>query len=209
MLLRAQLRETAIAAVKAAQTMALNQVFSPRDWPTNSSNYPCVLVRASRDSKVSANKGMPQFTTTVTLSVIGRVEDKSECKAEDLIEEFADQLENAILTNYALITAVQCVASVTSSSQVTAEGERHIGEVQIDFDLEAFEVFDLVDDAPAAVQPVAVPLNTLDIHADLAGTFDATGTYANPPFPAAVLPAPRTSGPDGRDEGALQITLSS
>jgi hypothetical protein len=51
------------------------------------------------------------------------------------------------------------------------------------------------------------PLQTVDINVDTAAPFDPNGTYANPPFPSAVNPAPRTSGPDGRNEGALTISL--
>lgn len=61
---------------------------------------------------------------------------------------------------------------------------------------------------PEAFFPiVAVPLDSIGLHVDTAQPFDPNGTYANPPFPASVHPAPRTSGPDGRDEGALNINL--
>ena len=36
---------------------------------------------------------------------------------------------------------------------------------------------------------------------------EESGTYTGSPFPGSVTAAPRTTGPDGRDEGALQIDL--
>lgn len=58
-------------------------------------------------------------------------------------------------------------------------------------------------------QPTGTPITSVGIHADLGAPFDPNGTYTPstdaPPYTPA--PAPRTSGPDGRDEGALDITL--
>ena len=66
--------------------------------------------------------------------------------------------------------------------------------------------------APAAStcplpDPVPSAFQEAQIHLDTTTPFDASGTYPNPPFPDAVQPAPRTSGPDGRAEGGLDIQL--
>ena len=63
------------------------------------------------------------------------------------------------------------------------------------FGLEFFELYE--PNAP-------IDLQTITLNVDLQNIFDATGTYSNPPFPAAVVPAPRTTGPDGRDEGYVE-----
>ncbi len=57
--------------------------------------------------------------------------------------------------------------------------------------------------------PATVDVTTLTVDTDLTNIFDPTGTYPNPPFPSAVTPEPRTSGPDGRAEGGLSFTLPS
>jgi hypothetical protein len=198
MLRRANLRLIAVAALKSARTLAGQSVFSPRDWPTWSGNYPAILVQTPRERKESVARGMPQFTTTVTMTVIGRVDGTDEGRVEADLESLCEQIEQAILTNHDLVQLTQQFSSVDTRMEVTNEGEKHIGEVQMDFAMEFFEAF----------QPViSDSLEQVDVHLDLAGPFDAQGTYPDPAFPDAVQAAPRTSGPDGRDEGALTITL--
>lgn len=198
MLYRANLRRITVAALKSARTLAGQSVYSPRDWPDWSGNYPVIHVQTPRERKESVGRQMPEFTTTVTMTVIGRVDGTDEGRVESDLETLCEQIEQAILTNYDLVRLTQQFTSVDTRMEVTNEGEKHIGEVQMDFSMEFFEAF----------QPViADSLTQVDVHVDLAGPYDATGTYADPPFPDAVQPAPRTSGPDGRDEGALTITL--
>lgn len=198
MLYRANLRLIAVAALKSARTLAGQSVFSPRDWPTWSGNYPAILVQTPRERKESISKSIPEFTTTVTMTVIGRLDGTDEGRVEADLETLCEQIEQAILTNYDLVRLTQQFSSVDTRMEVTNEGEKHIGEVQMDFAMEFFEAFEPV---------IADPLEQVNVHVDLAGPFDATGAYPNPPFPDSVQPAPRTSGPDGRDEGALTITL--
>ena len=69
-------------------------------------------------------------------------------------------------------------------------------------------MFDPFNDAPLCLQPVLPDLAGLGIHVDLVSQFDAAGTYVGSLFPSSVAPAPRQSGPDGRDEGALNFNLS-
>lgn len=79
---------------------------------------------------------------------------------------------------------------------------------------EMFETFDPTAMPPTAstwpVQaPATVPLDSIGIHLDLAAPFDPSGTYIPNADAPAYTPttAPRTIGPDGRDEAALDITL--
>lgn len=205
MLLRSQLRQNAVNALLAANTLAGPNVFSPRDWPTYAGNYPALLVQTTKERKESNGRtGLPTFTTTTTLAVTGRLEAATATDAEMQLETLAEQIQSTILTNYSLISSIQQFVSVDTRIEVTAEGKRHIGEVQVEFDLEYFEAFD-----PAAVQTVGVPLTSMGIHADLLNPYDPNGTYTpSADAPAYTpTPAPRTIGPDGRDEGALDINL--
>jgi hypothetical protein len=198
MLYRANLRQIAVAALKSARTLAGQSVFSPRDWPDWSGNYPVIHVQTLRERKESVGRQMPEFTTTVTMTVIGRLDGTDEGRVEEQLETLCEQIEQAILTNHDLVQLTQQFSSVDTRMEVTNEGEKHIGEVQMDFAMEFFEAF----------QPVFPdPIEQVNVHVDLASPFDATGTYPDPPFPDAVQPATRSSGPDGRDEGALTIIL--
>jgi hypothetical protein len=65
-----------------------------------------------------------------------------------------------------------------------------------------------ITDADGWQQPPFAPLTTLDIHVDTVQPVDRFGTYPAPTAPPYTpAPAPRTEGPDGRDEGALTIPL--
>src|SRR5450830_1694831 len=125
--------------------------------------------------------------------------------AQDALEALCYSIECAVLTNYDVIGIVQRVMSVDTLTDITADGHRHLGGAQMTFIFEVVEVFDPVEQSP--IQPVASDLQNLKLHNDMIGTFDPTGTYSNLPFPDSIAPAPRTAGPDGRDEGALDITL--
>lgn len=202
MLYRAFLRDLAVTALLNYPTLAQRRVFSPRDWPTWGRDYPVILVQTPRERKESLMRGVPTFRTTASLSVIARVEEIDAPTAEERLEEFAEQIERALITDYDLVRNIQQFTFITTDVLVTAEGRSHLGELQMEFDLEFFQG---VDNDYAA--PPGTPLTDVYINADMQAPFDPNGTYPNPPFPAAVVPAPRTSGPDGRNEGALHIVL--
>lgn len=213
MSLRNEIRQLVIDAVKSAGTDAGGNVFGPRDIPTYSATHPAVLIQAPRSRKESLVRGMPEFNTTVTVTVEGRVECGTAEDAQAQIEDLADQIEVAILTYIPLVSSTQQFSSVDDEIKVTSDGRSHFGEVSFTFEIEKYEYFDPTEnpiprlDENGVTEPDIVDsLKTVDIHVDLAAPFDPTGTYASPPFPAAVTPAPRTTGPDGRDEGALTIT---
>lgn len=200
---RRQVRLAVLAALSGASLGATIQC--PGDWETPPSKLPAILMRVSGDRKESIMRGPPEFTTTVTVEIEARVEAATAEAAQDALEALCYAIECAIFTNYALTSIIQQVASIDSVIDITADGRRQLGGAMMTFAFELVEVFDPVLQSP--VQPVAVPLTEVQLHNDMLGTFDPAGTYANPPFPASVTPAPRTTGPDGRDEGALDINL--
>src|SRR5260364_362312 len=149
MLMRAHFREQAVATLKAAHTTAGQNVFSPRDWPTWRGEYPLILVHTPRERKASITRGIPQFNTTLWLAVSARV------------ETLGAQIEAALLTDFNLISQLQHIAFVDTRIEVNAQSKGHLGEVQIDFGLEFYEVFDPVTQSP--VQPIATPLEGIDV----------------------------------------------
>ncbi|WP_434107633.1 hypothetical protein [Paraburkholderia caffeinilytica] len=205
MLYRSLLRDIAADVLRRAQTLAADRVYTPRDWPTTAC-YPCILVDCLGDRKEALGQEPPAFTATATLDVTARVQETSVAAARDTCEALCDQIECALLTCRDLLRRIQRVSTIESTMELNATGRVHIADMRMAFELEYFIAFDPFTDTPPALQPVAVPLEAIRIHADTVTPADRSGTYANPPFPDAVIPAPRTRGPDGRDEGTLDIT---
>ena len=201
---RRQLRLAVLAALEGATSATA--VVSPGDWTTQVQNLPAVLVRAPRGSKEPTSRGAPTFTSIVVIEVETKVVGKTGPETQDLLEQLDAEVEVALLTNYALVRMTQQF-SIEVESEVNADGRNHYGGSKWVIRCEVFESFDPIYDAPASVQPVAPPLDGMTVHADLANVFDANGAYQGAAFPTAVLPAPRSAGPDGRDEGGLSINF--
>lgn len=185
---------------------------SPGNWPTPGEKLPAVLVKVPSEQKQSINKGLPEFTTTLTLQVEGRLQADTPEAAQDAIEDLGYQVEEAILKGFWIRQIIQQFASVTTDIEINSDGKGHLAGFRMVISCETFEVFDSTVTAPDGTtwplsDPVLGPLQGVDIHMDAVSPFDASGTYTGSDFPQAVTPAPRTSGPDGRDEGSLQINL--
>jgi hypothetical protein len=212
----ASLMDAVVAALRGA-TQAQNRVFAPRDWPTFDGVYPAILVQAVRERKESLGRNVPQFTVTSTLRITGRVSQPAGATAaglplgaqgadagaiaiEDALWSFQREIETAVINAYGVTILVQQFPSIEAQIMVSAEGKNHLGEVAIDLGLEFYQGPE--DFAP----PNAIPVTQLGLVTDLTNVFDPSGTYASE-FPAAVTPAPRTTGPDGRTEGGVLATL--
>lgn len=202
-----QIRTLAVAALLAADTSAGSNVFPNFDLPT----FPqpaAIYVYIPGDRKESMGRTIPEFTTVVTLAVVCKLAGTDPGALTTAVDTLRQQVLAAILTNYDLVSGIQQFANVDTRVEYSSDGRQHIAQIQIHFDIEFPELFDPYTQAPAAAQSVAVDLNVIDVNVDLQNVFDPTGTYADPPFPAAVVSAPRTSGPDGRNEGTLSIDLT-
>jgi len=204
MLHRSLLRDIAADVLRRAQTIAEERVYTPRDWPTVRC-YPCVLVDCLADHKESIGQEPPAFTATATLDINARIEKDNAVAAREACERLCDEMECALLTCTALLKQIQQVRTIDTTMEFDATGRVHIADLRMSLELEYFIAFNPFADTPPALQPVAVPLERIGIHADLIAPADPSGTYPDPAFPASVTPAPRTCGPDGRDEGTLDI----
>jgi hypothetical protein len=211
MLARRQLRLAVVAALQAIPGL---NVQSPGDWNTPPAQLPAALVRTSNDRKDAQGTQQPEFTTAVSVDILLRVQAITQAAAQDALEALGYQVEKALFTNYAIVGMLSRISSVDTDTEITAEGSAQFGRASIRMVGECFESFDSTeaDPAPSAwpvVPAPTVPLESVGVHADLVNVYDPSGTYTPsadaPPYTPTA--APRTSGPDGRDEGALDIAL--
>lgn len=230
----AELRSLFVDALKGA-TDAGQAVYSPFDWPTSLTSYPSILVRAPKERKVSLGPNAPQFDVYTTVEILARTKapagpaDSGSAVALAAAERLKAQIEVGLINNPAIWSdpaggqRVEHFTSIESDIDTSSEGEMPMAELVMRVEVKFYQ-------GPEDFYPIpAAPLQTVNIHFDAVEPFDARGQYPDPPFPDAVQPgAPvtlsdgtpvvladgdqvtqeqRLSGPDGRDEGALTITL--
>ena len=217
MTFRRLMRLAVVAALKQANLTVGGipvDVESPGDWSFSQGGLPAIAVRALHDAKSSVAPTEPQFDTSTTIAVKAVVQATTAEAAQDALELLWNQVENTILKDYSVVGACKQVLSVDSEQEISSEGQNHLAGVTASFVFESYEVFDpILPDPTVTPWPVSAPptvdVTTVTLDADLTNVFDPTATYPNPPFPSAVAPAPRTSGPDGRAEGGVSLTLPS
>lgn len=152
---RLTIRASAVETLKAYGTDADESVYSPRDWPIQSGQFPVIIVRTPSEKKSASNPryGPPEFDSAITLTAVCLVESVTEADAEEQLEQLSVQIENAILTNAQFLkeNEIQQVTSVETAMKVTADGERHIGEAVVVFSLEVHQLFEPEIDAVGRV----------------------------------------------------------
>lgn len=203
------LLQSLMVAALTGSTAAGTAVFAPRDWPTTPGEMPILLIQSPTEHKQSLGRsGAQQFTTTVTIRVVGRMTAKAQsgdAGAGALLTALGllqGQIEVAVINSYDLTCEIQQIAAVDVSNGVSSAAELHLGELVMDFHLETYE-------GPEQFAPVAAsPIEQMALFADLVNVYSPTGTFdpALEPFNAAT-PSPRTSGPDGRPEGKALFDL--
>ncbi|MCC8368099.1 ATP-binding protein [Xenorhabdus sp. PB61.4] len=140
----AQLRSLVVQAL-IGKTHAQSRVYSPRDWSTRSEDYPCILVQTPFDHKKSLGRNAPQFHTTTTVRVTGRLEafdDDLEGGAEQAelaLETLREQIERAVINGYALTKVVQQFSEIRSQIDIDANGEGHFAQLLMDIDIEYYQ----------------------------------------------------------------------
>lgn len=141
----ATIRTLVVTALKAAQTDAGDRVYSPRDWPTFSPDYPVLLVQTPLDQKHSMGRNAPQFTSVTTVRITGRVEafdgetNNGAVQAEAALETLREQIERAVINSYELTRQTQQYREIRSAIDVDASGEGHIGQLTYEIDVEYFQ----------------------------------------------------------------------
>lgn len=207
---RRQIRLAVVASLQRAVTGVT--IFTPGNWPTQQDQLPALLVKAPNARKQSKGRNLPQFDTTVSIQIEGRLKADTPEDAQDAIEALEYRVERAVLLAFWTKQISQQFPSITSDTEVSSEGKTHIAGFKMTVEVETFEDFDPTEAEPVETtwplaDPVITPLEGVNLHLDAVQPADPSGTYADPPFPDAVTPAPRTQGPDGRDEGYAEFDL--
>jgi hypothetical protein len=180
-------------------------VYAPRDWPTFDNTYPVLFVSDPEEQGDSLGPNAPQFNVVTTLVIEARSQaspvgdDQGAAFVFDQLEGMRDQIKRALINYTPLMKQLQQFSFFRSRITNDASGDQHLGRLVFEIGLEFYQ-------GPEDFYPY--PLNTVDelhLHVDTLNVFDPGGTYPNPPFPDAVTPAPRTTGPDGRDEGYIVV----
>lgn len=142
----ATIRTLVVTALKAAQTDAGERVYSPRDWPTNSPDYPILLVQTPYDQKDSQGRNAPQFLSVTTVRITGRVEafdtesaSTGAMQAEMAVESLREQIDRAVINSYELTRQTQQYRQVRSTIDVDSTGGSHIGQLLYEIDIEYFQ----------------------------------------------------------------------
>lgn len=194
---RSAMRKLVVAAFQAAA--AAPTIQSPGDWSTPPAKLPAILVRCGDDQKVSTGaNGETQFNTDFAIEIRGVVSGATAEAAQDALEDLAATIEDVVLRDIGIRSMTQDFPVVATATEIKADGRLHFGAVHVAVHFQIYEAFD---------PDVTTSLERLTLTADLRNVYDPNGTYPAPPFPDAVQPAPRTSGPDGRAEGGFDIEL--
>lgn len=199
---QAQLRDLIITEITTAETLAADRVYSPGDWPSSGENMPIVLVEDTHEEKISETRAQPNFTVAAYFRVDARLKESTAQEAQANIDILRYQIEQAVIVNYDILKLVQQIKSVRTVKTINSDTGMHVAQVVFEFCLEFFQAQEDFDTTYNAI-----PLKEIDINIDLVNVADLTGTYPSPPFPDSVNPAPRTEGPDGRNEGFTKINL--
>lgn len=203
----AQLRDLTVAALLDA-TDAGSNVWSVRSWPTKRATYPMIYITTPKEGRESLGDiSAPQFTVTATMRIVARVavattaNDAGTAQAEQALETIKQQIDVAVINNPPIMRRLQQFPFTRCEMGINSDGNVPFGELVLDIGMEFYQ-------GPEDFYPIPTqPLEELRLTADLTNVVDPSGTYPDPPFPDAVVPAPRTTGPDGRAEGAVDLPL--
>lgn len=130
-----------------AATEAGDSVFRPGDWPAQPDSYPLLKLRIVSENKQSITRsGSVQFTTTLTLRIIGEVsapvslEDPAGASvAEAALLRLSRQVEVAVIGSYPLELQIQQISSVSTQFAFNGETATHLAGIQKDLTIEFYE----------------------------------------------------------------------
>ena len=200
----AQLMTLTVQALTGTTNAGAN-VFNPRDWSTWDGSYPVLLISTPREDGDSLGRNTPQFTVTTTVRIEARVQapatdsDAAATTLLDTLQAMREQVKQAVINSPSIMPLLQQFPFYRSEITTDPSGDQHLGQLVLELGMEFYQ-------GPEDFYPiVTTQIDEFGIHVDSINVFDPSGTYPNPPFPDAVTPAPRTQGPDGRDEGYIVV----
>lgn len=179
----ADLRLLTVGALQNA-TPAGSNVFSPRTWPTWSGSYPAIIVSAVQEEGESFGRnGPPAFTVTATVHISARIQtpaaedNRGAAAAQLLLEQYREQIKAAVINYPPLMSVLQQYPFFRSVIDITDEGERPIGQVDVSIGMEFVQ-------GPEDFYPVpVVPLQGVDVQIT-----EPNGT----PIPGATIDLPQS-----------------
>ncbi len=133
-----------VAAIKAAETLAGDNIFSFRAIPTRADALPIVIIQLPEADLVSQGRGTPQYTATYTVPIVGRIavdftqDDPLGLGIQQAMSAFRLQIQMAILNNTQIMRGVQQIARVTSRAKFNAENQQRLGELQMAVAVETY-----------------------------------------------------------------------
>jgi hypothetical protein len=194
---RAQLRELAVAALQAADTLAGQAVYTAKNFPAKPDKFPMLVVQSPIEHKDGLVRGVPQFNTVVTLAVNARIGGTSAQVMETQLDLLCTQVEAALLCSHDFMAPVQQVVSVDTQFGVFAEGEVLVGEAQV---VLGCEVFQLYEPGPG------IPLAEIGLIIDMNG--DGVPDVLAAAVPDAAITSDGTGAPiSGETSGEIPIAI--
>lgn len=209
MALEADITDMMLQLALAADTVFGENLFSPRARPTGTETMPIGMFRPAKARKenTAGRNGPVLFTCKGAFPFVGRL--RAAAQAGDAAAAALDaalgiaqrQLEVAIVNAVPLRRLIQAFDTLEVDTNVKREGEWYLGEVILVFHLEYLQDYD------DFAQVVTDQITQIATYVDLVNVFSPSDDVSNPDevtlFPGVALPAPRTSGPDGRPEAVL------
>ena len=164
-LYRVQLRDAAVQALIAANTLAKTNVLVNHSLPTPIATLPAILVTAPRDRATSNNRGATDFTRVTTLAIRGQLCGETPEQVGSYLDELAEQIELAIMQDGNLQGMITQVVTIDTEQIITSQTREHTGEIRFLFGLEYIEEY----------TPAGTPLTLLNGQMQANGNPDLAG----------------------------------
>jgi hypothetical protein len=192
------MRQLVVAALQTAA--AAPTIQSPGDWSVPPPKLPAILVRNGVERKASLGaNGQTQFNTDFVIEIRGIVSGSTAEAAQGALDALGATIEDILLRDVGIRGETQDFPAIDTTTEYSSDGRVHFAAISIALHFQIYEAFE---------PDVNNTLERMQLTVDLASPFDPNGTYPDAPFPDAIPPAPRTTGPDGRAEGVIDLDFS-
>lgn len=187
LLTRGGIRRDAKARLLAANTAVGAKVFASRTVPTKQDKLPCLLVYTMETKGTRSGIGIPAFDTITTLAVEIVCGDLTDEALDDALDVLEEQVKATFLNDAEWVSSFNYVDSLNVQVSIGEDSSARTAGSRVLFDVAYFDSYEPV---------VTDVLGKVNIRLDAIDPFMPTG-------PVGVT---RTSGPDGRIEGEVNIT---
>jgi hypothetical protein len=141
---RGQLRADIVDALRGA-TMAGNEVYAPRDWPTEVDKLETgiIIVMGMQEHKERVRSGQLFYTTTATIDVLARVARGGPETSMRMIDELVEQIASVVITALPPRRYTQFAPNVDIKIGLTSEAQMQVAQALVTFSFEYPERFQL------------------------------------------------------------------